>query len=268
MPTTIDSTFEPHLVPQFLAPTPLLDFDHPSIRALIAERRWPELPDGERIGAVYEFVRNEIAFGYNDGDPLPASRVVADGLGQCNTKTILLMALLRGSGVPCRFHGATIDKPLQRGVLRGAFYRIAAAEIIHSWAEVPFDGRWAALEGVILDDAYLAGVRTRVPDRGEFLGFAIGTENLSDPPIAWRGTDTAIQQTGVHQDFGVYDDPDSFYRDHGGNIRGAAGLLYRVWMRRAMNRQVTAIRSDGTERASRLTRQHDARKAGSTFHQA
>ena len=49
----------------------------------------------------------------------------------------------------------------------------------------------------------------------------------------------------------AYDDPDSFYRDHGGNIRGAAGLLFRVWMRRAMNRQVAAIRSDGRERTTR-----------------
>jgi hypothetical protein len=252
MSTAIDSTVEPQLVPQFLAATPLLDFDDPTIRELIAERRWPELPIAERIGAVYEFVRNEIAFGYNEGDAMPASRVLADGLGQCNTKTILLMALLRGSDIPCRFHGATIHKPLQKGVLRGAFYRIAPAEIIHSWAEVPFDGRWVALEGVILDDAYLAGVRTRIPDRGEFLGFAIGTQDLADPPIAWRGTDTAIRQTGVvHHDFGVYDDPDSFYRDHGGNIRGAAGLLFRVWMRRAMNRQVAAIRSDGRERTTR-----------------
>ena len=57
----------------------------------------------DRIGAAYAFVRDEIAFGYNLADDLPASRVLEDGLGQCNTKGTLFMALLRhpnGIGQP------------------------------------------------------------------------------------------------------------------------------------------------------------------------
>ena len=87
-----------------LAATPLLDVHHPDIEALVAERGWRALRPYDRIGAVYDFVRNEIAFGYNEGDELPASRVLADGMGQCNTKSTLLMALLRAVGIPCRFH--------------------------------------------------------------------------------------------------------------------------------------------------------------------
>ena len=45
-----------------LAPTRLLDFQTRSIAALIAARDWKEMPPHERIGAVYDFVRNEIAF--------------------------------------------------------------------------------------------------------------------------------------------------------------------------------------------------------------
>ena len=95
-----------------LAATPLLDVPHPDIEALVGRRGWRALPHYDRIGAVYDFVRNEIAFGYNEGDELPASSVLADGIGQCNTKSTLLMALLRAVGIPCRFHGFTIDKPL------------------------------------------------------------------------------------------------------------------------------------------------------------
>ena len=45
------------------------------------------LPMVQRIGAVYDFVRNEIAFCYNEADDLPASRVraaaakLAEGIG-------------------------------------------------------------------------------------------------------------------------------------------------------------------------------------------
>ncbi len=56
-------------------PTPLLDFDHPSVRQLIEQRRWRDLDIYQRIGVVYDFVRNEIAFGYNARDDLPASQV-------------------------------------------------------------------------------------------------------------------------------------------------------------------------------------------------
>ncbi len=40
----------------------------------------------DRIGAAYDFVRNEILFGYNRTDAIPATEVLADGYGQCNTK--------------------------------------------------------------------------------------------------------------------------------------------------------------------------------------
>ena len=100
---------DPHL-----AKTRLLDFDATSIAKLIEERGWADLPSDDRIGAIYDFVRNEITFGYNRADDIPASEVLADGHGQCNTKGTLLMALLRGVGVRCRLHGFTIHKALQR----------------------------------------------------------------------------------------------------------------------------------------------------------
>lgn len=51
-----------------LRATPLLDFDHPTIRDLIAARGWAGLAPFGRIGAAYDFVRDEIAFGYNRDD--------------------------------------------------------------------------------------------------------------------------------------------------------------------------------------------------------
>jgi len=224
---------------RYLDRTPILDFDHARLRELIAERGWEGLPEREHIGAIYDFVRDEVPFGYNAADDIPASAVLADGYGQCNTKTALLMALLRGEGIACRFHGATIHKRLQKGVVEGLVYRLAPESILHSWAEVLHDGRWVALEGVILDRPYLDGLRSIVEaEDGAFLGYGVGTDDLSNPPIAWRGTDTAIQTTGVNRDFGVFDAPDSFYREHGANLSGFRELLFRFLERGIMNRKV------------------------------
>jgi hypothetical protein len=60
-------------------PTPPLDFTNPAIQCLIAERGWRGLGIYQRIGAICEFVRDEIDFGYTVRDDLFGSRVLADG---------------------------------------------------------------------------------------------------------------------------------------------------------------------------------------------
>lgn len=225
-----------------LAATPLLDVHHPDIEALVAARGWRALRPYDRIGAAYEFVRNEVAFGYNEGDELPASSVLADGIGQCNTKSTLLMTLLRAVGIPCRFHGFTIDKTLQKGAITGLAYWLAPQRIIHSWVEVSLEGRWIALEGFILDQPYLASLQRRFPQAHRLCGYGAATPDLSAPSVEWRGQDTYIQKEGIADDFGVFDSPDAFYARHGSNLSGLKRWLYRRVIRHAMNRNVARIR--------------------------
>ena len=228
---------------QLLQPTRLLDFTHPAIEALVEKRGWLPLPMYDRIGAVYDFVRNEIAFGYNEGDELPASRVLADGIGQCNTKSTLLMALLRAVGIPCRFHGFTIDKPLQKGAITGLAYWLAPQRIIHSWVEIGLESRWIALEGFILDAPYLASLQRRFPQARRFCGYGAATPDLSAPGVEWQGKDTYIQKEGIADDFGIFDSPDAFYARHGSNLSGLKRWLYERVIRHAMNRNVARIRA-------------------------
>ena len=127
------------------APAALLNYQHPAIQDLIACKDWLAQGEYERIGHIYGFVRRDIAVGYNQDDTLPDSKVLANGFGQCNTKATLLMALLRASGIACCFHGFTIDKSLQKGIVTGLAYALAPRSIIHSWVEVRFEGRWINL---------------------------------------------------------------------------------------------------------------------------
>ena len=63
----------------WLETTRIADHDHPSIETLITQRGWRELPPPDRIGAAYSFVKDEVEFGYNRSDDLPASEVLRDG---------------------------------------------------------------------------------------------------------------------------------------------------------------------------------------------
>lgn len=226
---------------EFLTETPILDFRSGAIQALIAERGWASLDPLARIGAAYNFVRNEILFGYNSDDTLPASRVLADGYGQCNTKGTLLMALLRALDIPCRFHGFTIDKSLQRGVVPELIYPIAPRNIIHSWVEVLMDGKWINLEGFILDQGVLGALQATFPERTSLCAYSAGTDCLQAPRVEWSGQSTYIQKTGINHDFGVFDSPDDFYKEHR-QLSGLRGLLYRLVIRHWMNRRVARIR--------------------------
>ena len=189
-------------------------------------------------------MRNDIRCGYNAADYLPASQVLADGIGQCNTKSTLLMALLRAAGVPCRFHGFTIDKALQKGAITGLAYALAPRSIIHSWVEVWHGGQWVHLEGFILDQPYLAALQRRFARHtGPFCGYGAATPDLHHPGVDWVGRDTYIQRDGINQDFGVFDSPDDFYARHGVNLSGGKAWLYQNLVRHWMNRNVADIRS-------------------------
>jgi hypothetical protein len=224
-------------------PTDLLDFQHPKVEALIATRQWKSLSTFDRIGAAYNYVRDEVAFGYNISDDLPASQVLEDGIGQCNTKSTLLMALLRALNVPCRFHGFTIDKFLQHGAIAGLAYWLAPRNIIHSWVEVWHDGRWINMEGFILDRAYLNTIQKMHGNRpGPFCGYGVATNDLANPAVDWCGTDTYIQREGINHDFGLFDSPDEFYARHGVNLTGIKLWLFQRIVRLAMNNNVSSIR--------------------------
>lgn len=86
----------------YLKETKILNYSDKSIQKLIDSRKWQTLDTVNKVKAIYNFVRDEIKFGYNLSDEIPASEVLKDGYGQCNTKATLLMALLRANGIPNR----------------------------------------------------------------------------------------------------------------------------------------------------------------------
>lgn len=227
-----------------LEETPLLDYSHPRIGRLVEARGWDDLEAGARAPAVYEFVRDEIRFGYNREETIPASQVLDEGFGQCNTKGTLLMALLRRCGVPCRLHGFTVDKRLQAGLMPASLLGRLPQSIVHSWVEALLGDEWVALEGFIVDMALLSAIQARFPSwEGSFCGYGLACDDLHEPPVAWTGGDTYIQHRAISGDLGVHGSPDRFFAEHGSNVSGLKGLVWRSLYYGPTNRLVARIRS-------------------------
>lgn len=222
----------------------MLDFSNPSIQKLIEAKRWKEQDKFDRLRSIYNFVRDEVEFGYNTDDSIPASKVLKDGYGQCNTKGTLFMALLRACEIPCRVHGFTIDKQLQKGVMSGFVYKNAPQNILHSWVEVYFEDKWYDLEAFILDQRYLSKLQKQFANcTGSFCGYGVAVKDFQHPIIDFDRNNTYIQSEGITQDFGVYDSPDELLKNHHQEVSAIKAFAYRYLGRHLMNCKVKKIRN-------------------------
>ena len=230
----------------YLNPTPMLNYDAPAIQALIHSRNWETLDEYHKIEAAYDFVQNEVLFGYNRSDLLTAEDVLQDGYGQCNTKATLLMALLRGLGIPCRLHGTEVSKYFQQGATNALINALAPETITHTWAEVLYNGQWLALEGVITDKAYVDGVKKRYPNvSGPFRRYAIAVPDLQTLDVSWRGESTFVQREALVKDYGTWDSPDVFFAVHPQTWSKLKNYAYVHLGRKMMNANVARMRRRG-----------------------
>ena len=233
-----------YMMEKYLKETKMLDYSSKNIQRLIQERDWNDIEVFERLKSIYNFVRDEILFGYNIDDNISASKVLADGYGQCNTKGTLFMALLRACNIPCRVHGFTIDKELQKGAMTGIVYKNAPQNVFHSWVEVYFEDKWYELEAFILDMEYLRKLQRKNSNcTGAFCGYGVAVKDFKNPIIDFDRNNTYIQSEGINQDFGVYDSPDDLLKVHQQEMSVIKAFLYRNLGRHLMNRNVNKIRN-------------------------
>ena len=224
--------------------TAILDYNHPKVRQIVKSLTESLKDEKEIVKACYLYVRDTIKFGYNESDDIPASKVIEDGYGQCNTKSNLLLALLRASNIEARFHGFTIDKRLQYGAVTGIFYLMTPKEILHSWIEVKIDGEWLNLEGFILDSTYLNSLKKYFSKETKSLcGYGVASDSFGAPEIEYEGNNsTYIQKEGIVRDLGVFSTPDEFYEKYGTNPQGIRKILFKYLVRKIMNSNISRIR--------------------------
>ena len=131
----------------YLGESKLCDFSHENIQKLAAKLR-QEIDsrlsgeDFERELAVkiFYYVRDNIKF----GQPLKyrASDAFEEGIGQCYTKSNLMVALLRASHIPSRFAFTYISGEALADISPPGGQFSSRSEVPHPVAEVYLGGRW------------------------------------------------------------------------------------------------------------------------------
>lgn len=228
----------------YLEETPMLNYSEPKLKELICSKNWSNLDEYHKVKSIYEFVQNDILFGYNASDTLTATQVLDDGIGQCNTKATLFMALLRSVGIPCRLHAFDVSKAFQEGATSKIIALLAPEYILHAWVEVCFQGEWIALEGVITDKKYVESIQKKFSSHsGIFKRYAIATNDLKALSIDWIGKDTFIQKEAIVYDYGIFSSPDVFFATHAQRMSNIKNFMYAHIGRKIMTKNLMKIRN-------------------------
>jgi transglutaminase-like putative cysteine protease len=126
-----------------LAPTSMVDSDHPAIRAFAA-RHAQGSTERERAVALYYAVRDQVRYDPYRIDLTPhgmrASTVLAQGFGWCVNKAALLAAACRAAGIPARMGFADVRNHLSTQRMRETM----ATDVFtwHGYADLWLEGRW------------------------------------------------------------------------------------------------------------------------------
>lgn len=228
---------------RFLGPTRYIDSAHPSILAAVASVAEAG-SDIAQARAIHDFVRDRIRFGFASSFyDQTASQVLASGVGYCNTKSTLFIAMLRAAGIPARQHFVDINAGILNPLLDPR-----TAYVDHSFTEIHLGGRWLRTDSYIVDLPLAVRARAQLSRESKRIGYGAHREGVS----TWDGSEDAFSQFVdsnaadrlSQRDHGIFKDVGAFY-DSGLGLNTLNPLL-RVgfgFFVGGVNRKIDAFRN-------------------------
>ncbi len=129
---------------EYLQPTPTVQCRHPEVVAYAEQRARGASSDVEKAVKLYYAVRDEIRYNPYSAvatiEGLKATRTLAEGIGWCVPKAILLAACCRALGVPARLGFADVRNHLATESMRERM----RTEIYywHGYTSIRLEGKW------------------------------------------------------------------------------------------------------------------------------
>jgi hypothetical protein len=202
---------------EYLRPTELCDSDHQEIRKKAQELIQDAATPKEAALRIFYFVRDEIQYALDLVD-VKASHTLHAGLGTCELKSRLQIALLRVVGIPARYHRAATRKEWLRGIFSDLIYRtIPEVPDTHAWCECYLSGRWVSCDA-LLDKVLFEGMVCK--------GFAAARRI---PTIDWDGeNELVVARAWVVEDLGAFASLDDLWRETA--KRSGPKMLQRIVM--------------------------------------
>ena len=241
-PTCFASTLR--MTAAFTSPTKYINSEHPNIRTATQIAVGDAISPVERAIRIHDFVRDRVAFGWASRFyDQTASEILQSGIGYCNTKGTLMVAMLRAAGIPARQHFVDIHASIL-----APYIDPGTAYVDHSFTEVLLQGRWVAVDSYIVDKPLFVAAKKKLTQTSKVLGFGVHLDGTCD----WDGQNDAFAQflnTGRFamlstNDHGLFEDVAAFYASGTGvnKLNPILRLGFGLFVRSA-NQRIATLRS-------------------------
>jgi hypothetical protein len=223
----------------------LSDYKHPIVTEKAASLTSGLNSDMERLESIFYFVRDGIEFGFPPTwDRVKASEVVESGIGYCNTKATLLIALCRASGILARAHCGLISIEIMRGVFPSFSFPFLPKAGGHTWCDVQIDDHWRPIDSYINDQPFYESAKRCLAESGRKLGYSISflegrsscEFNFGDKGFVHMGA--VLEDHGVWEDLSQYFDSEKYVR-----MNPLQTMCYPI-LASIINRNIRRIRSN------------------------
>jgi len=166
----------------------------------------------EKAVALHDYVRECVKFGYNKYfDAAEPDYTLACGIGHCNPKSRLMVALFRAIGLESYQHFVVLRKDILKGVFRSSRYWMIPAELSHGYVEVKVEGTWCEIDSHIIDTPFLKAAQARLATEGRYLGYGVRADSTN----IWDGQRNAFSQFDqslMIEDHGRVDDIEAYFQ--------------------------------------------------------
>ncbi len=166
----------------------------------------------EKAVALHDYVRDQVKFGFNKYfDAGEADYILACGIGHCNAKSRLLVALFQAARLESVQRFVVLPKEILRGAIPPSRYWMIPAELSHSYVEVKIEGEWYSIDSHIVDTPLLRAAQARLAEEDRNLGYGVRADSTN----VWDGRSNAFSQFDpalIVEDHGRVEDLEAYFR--------------------------------------------------------
>ena len=185
----------------------LSDFEHPLIRSKVEQLTINKIKSLDKIESFFYFLRDEIKFGFpKKWDEVKASETLQYGVGYCNTKATLFLALCKAADIPARIHTGLIDIEIMRGVFPSFAFPFLPSSGGHSWMEIDIENEWKSIDSYINDRPFYEGALKRLHKSSKPTGFSISLAKGESSCEFNFGEKGFVHMGAILEEHGTWDD--------------------------------------------------------------
>lgn len=189
---------------RWLNDTPALQIEHPSLRLHTKKLTQLKLHAQDKAVACFQYLRTMPFKTVSDPTRFTAPQVLRCGYGDCHTKSMLFVAMMRALRIPARTRIVTLRPDFLFGLLD-----TGGKAVSHAISEIHLHNRWIGVDAYCIDLKLGLAARTRLLREGIRLGYGVHVAGQ----IAWDGASDAYGQFSAKDplslplgEIGVYDD--------------------------------------------------------------